>query len=124
MIAPGGIVCTASKTPTQRASWCEGRPYKDVALALNRHKKVTGAAKFNSNDNWRSYLVAEGLTYIPFPAAAGEPRMNGERFSEQHPKGRFVLRMAKHLVACVDGVILDTWDCSQKCVYGAYRVPQ
>ena len=47
--------------------------------------------------------------------------MNGHKFAETHPTGSYVLRMSKHLVACVDGVILDTWDCRDKCVYNAYR---
>ena len=26
------------------------------------------------------------------------------------------------ITACVDGVIYDTWDCSEKCVYTAYQI--
>jgi hypothetical protein len=34
------------------------------------------------------------------------------------PKGRVIARMAKHFVAVIDGHIHDTWDCSEKMVYG------
>jgi len=43
--------------------------------------------------------------------------------SEELPKGRLVCRVSKHLVAVIDGVINDTWDCSRggsRCVYGYY----
>ena len=97
--------------------------YKEVSLGLNRHKKITGAATFNSDWNWLSYIEnVLGGTKMSFPAVKGEKRMNGERFCKAYPKGRYVLQMANHLTACVDGVIYDTWDCSEKCVYRAWKI--
>ena len=46
--------------------------------------------------------------------------MDGERFCKKFPNGSYILRMAGHWSACVDGVIYDTWDCSEKCVYNAW----
>ena len=100
----------------------EGRDYKDVKNDLNRLKRELGLKKFNSNENWKTYLERKNYEKISFPAKAGECRMNGHRFAEIHPAGSYILRMSKHLVACVDGVILDTWDCRDKCVYNAYKV--
>ena len=57
-----------------------------------------------------------------FPAVKGKPRMNGERFCKAYPKGNYILVMAGHLSCCIDGVIYDTWDCSDKCCYTAYKV--
>lgn len=34
------------------------------------------------------------------------------------PKGKIIARMSKHFVAVVDNVIHDTWDSSEKMVYG------
>ena len=48
--------------------------------------------------------------------------MNGKRFCESYKKGRYILNMARHWSCCVDGVIYDTWDCSLKTVYTAYKV--
>ena len=31
--------------------------------------------------------------------------------------------MAGHWSCCVDGVIYDTWNCEQKCVYTAWKLP-
>ncbi len=59
-----------------------------------------------------------------FPATAGQPRMNVERFLIAYPKGRYILRMSKHVACVKDGVLLDTFDCrgGQKCVYTAFEV--
>ena len=100
-----------------------GKSYHDIQLELNRLKKVTGAEKFNSNQNWRYYVekVLQGKK-LSFPAVKGQGRMTGLVFAIEHPTGKYVLRMAGHLSCCVDGKILDTWDCSDKCVYNAWKV--
>ena len=97
--------------------------YKEVSLALNRYKKVTGAEKFNSNRNEEKYLVnVLHARQESYPAVKGQPRMNGERFAYENPFGRYVLQMAGHLTACVNGIIYDTWDCTQKCVYKSWKI--
>ncbi len=98
-------------------------PYKEVSLQLNRYKKVTGAKTFNEMTNDVPFIenVLHGQK-MSFPAVKGKPRMNGERFCEAYPIGSYILQMAHHLTACVDGVIYDTWDCSEKCVYRAWKV--
>ena len=97
--------------------------YMEIQRGLNRHKKVTGAKTFNSDYNWLSYIekVFNGKQ-MSFPAVKGQKRMNGKRFCEAYPKGSYVLQMANHLTACVDGVIYDTWDCTEKCVYRAWKI--
>ena len=57
-----------------------------------------------------------------FPASRGEPRMNAVRFCKQHPKGHFILRMAHHVAAVVDGKLYDSWDSSRRCVYSVWEV--
>ena len=100
------------------------RDYKEVSLELNRYKKITHSQKFNDNKNVVAYLInILKATKMSFPAQAGRKRMNGERFCQSYPKGHYILSMAGHLAACVDGVIYDTWDCSDKCVYVAWRLP-
>ena len=99
------------------------RDYKEVSLELNRFKKVSGSKEFNDKDNWVMYLESKNAVKMSFPAVKGQPRMNGYRFTKQYPKGSYVLSMAGHLVACVDGVVYDTWNCMEKCVYTAYKIP-
>lgn len=97
--------------------------YMEVQRELNRYKKITGAKSFNSDYNPHKYVenVLHGVK-LSFPAEKGKPRMNGQRFCEAYTKGRYILNMAGHWSCCVDGVIYDTWDCSDKCVYTAYKI--
>lgn len=97
--------------------------YMEVQRELNRYKKVTGAKAFNSDYNPHRYVenMLHGVK-MSFPAIKGQKRMNGKTFSETYTKGNYILNMAGHWSCCVDGVIYDTWDCSSKCVYTAYKV--
>lgn len=100
-----------------------GKDYMEVQRDLNRLKKITGCEKFNDNENYKYYIEKVlNAKKISFPAQKGFSRMNGYRFCEAFPKGTFILRMAGHLSCCVDGIINDTWDCSEKCVYNAWEV--
>jgi hypothetical protein len=100
-----------------------GMDYKEVSKALNDYKKITGAESFNSDYNPHKYVenVLKGVK-MSFKAVKGEPRMNGRTFTKTFPKGSYILNMAKHWSVCKDGVIYDTWDCSEKCVYTAYEI--
>jgi hypothetical protein len=62
------------------------------------------------------------MQYIPFPAVAGQSRMTGMNFVQHYPKGRYILRLSNHFAAVVDGTLLDSWDCTRKCVYGAWEI--
>ena len=113
--------------------------YHQVQLELNRYKKVTGAKVFNERKNCDSYCEnVLKMKKISFPAQSGVARMNGYSFAKSFPKGRYILNMAHHWTACVDGVIYDTYDCSKKdyydfngdlvtneerCVYGYWTEP-
>lgn len=59
---------------------------------------------------------------LAFPAVRGRQRMDGVQFCKLHPKGRFIVRMAHHVAAVVDGKLYDSWDSSSKCVYSAWEV--
>ena len=99
----------------------EERDYMEVQRELNRLKKETGCKVFNDRKNLDTYVKKHGYRKLSFPAVAGEHRMNGERFCKTFPKGRFILQMAGHWSCCVDGIIYDLWDCSEKCVYTAWE---
>lgn len=100
-----------------------GMDYMEVQRALNHHKTITGCKKFNDPGNPEHYIQnVLHATKMPFPAKKGKPRMNGERFCQAYPKGSYILSMAGHWSTCVNGVIYDTWDTSEKCVYTAYKM--
>lgn len=97
--------------------------YHQVQLELNRYKKVTGAKTYNSDYNPHKYCEdILKMKKLSFPAQKGIARMSGRSFANSYPKGRYILNMAGHWTACVDGVIYDTWDCRDKCVYTAYEL--
>jgi len=59
-----------------------------------------------------------------FKPVKGEPRIKGSDFTELHPKGSYILKMAGHITTCIDGVIYDTWDCTYRSVYTAWEIKQ
>ena len=103
-------------------TFATGLTYQEVSLMLNRLKKETKCKKFNEDKNWKEYIKRLGYEKMSFPAKQGCNRMTGETFCEYYPHGTYILRMAHHLTICKDGVIYDTWNCSEKCVYNAWKV--
>lgn len=100
-----------------------GIDYEEVSRELNRFKKISGKDKFNQRDNCNAYVeeVLKGRK-MSFPAERGKDRMNGHTFCNKYQSGAYILNMARHWTCCVDGVIYDTWDCRDKCVYTAYEI--
>ena len=99
-----------------------GESYRDVQQMLNQVKREVRAKAFNSTTVWKTVVERRGYQKLSFPAVKGESRMNGHTFTKKFPKGTYILRMAKHLSCCIDGVIYDTFDCRDKCVYTAWKV--
>ena len=52
----------------------------------------------------------------------GKKRLNVLEFCKKHHKGRYILRVAHHLTAVVDGVCYDTWNTAERCVYRYWEV--
>jgi hypothetical protein len=62
-------------------------------------------------------------TKISFPAVKGKPRMTPAQFCRDYPKGTYILRVTKHVVAVRDGVVFDTFENRpDRCVYTAWAV--
>lgn len=60
------------------------------------------------------------FAWLSFPAVKGQWRVNPVTFALAFPQGRFILRVAGHVLACVDGRVSDICKSSQNsCVYGA-----
>ena len=100
-----------------------GIPYRDVQHGLNAHKKITGAKRFNQNGNPRSFVEK----VLGFPCVASPKRTDGKResvadFAQSHPTGRYILSVSGHWTACIDGIIYDTWDCSNERVLSYYEI--
>ena len=61
-------------------------------------------------------------TRISFPGVKGEKRMTAQKLSELNPSKKYIIRVSKHVSALDQGYLLDTWDCSSKCVYFAWEI--
>ena len=112
-IKTGDCVVRAIATATNK-------DYLECRRELNQKKHELGFSGYK--DTLFLYKYLESNPRLIFKAVKGEPRIKGSDFTELHPKGTYILKMAGHITACIDGVILDTWDCSYRSVYTAWEI--
>ena len=98
----------------------KNKDYLECRRELNQAKRELGYSNYKDTKFLYDYL--KGYPRLIFKAIKGEPRIKGSDFTELHPKGTYILKMAGHITACIDGVILDTWDCSYRSVYTAWEI--
>ena len=114
-IKTGDCVVRAIVTATKK-------DYLECRRELNQAKRELGYSSYKDTKFLYDYL--KGYPRLIFKAVKGEPRIKGSDFTELHPKGTYILKMAGHITTCIDGVILDTWDCSYRSVYTAWEITQ
>lgn len=76
----------------------------------------------NSKVCYESFLKSHHFVYTGISNKKGSKRPTVEEFAKKHNKGTYVLVVANHLVACVDGHYFDTWDCGYKSLYGFWEL--
>ena len=59
-----------------------------------------------------------GFEYVGISNKKGTTRPTVESFTKEHKEGTYILRVANHIVASVDGMYYDTWDSGHKSLYG------
>lgn len=62
-----------------------------------------------------------GFDYCGYKVGRGEKRSTVNDFAKSHPTGAYILNVANHVVACVDGKYYDTWDSGRCCLYGYFK---
>lgn len=67
---------------------------------------------------YETYLKANGFEYVGISNKKGSKRPTVDRFAKDHKQGTYVLNVANHIVAVVDGIYYDKWDCGECCLYG------
>ena len=72
----------------------------------------------NCRPCYEKYLADKGFTYEGISNKKGTNRPTIDSFAKEHKEGVYVLRVAHHLVAVVDGNYYDTWDSGHKSLYG------
>lgn len=63
-----------------------------------------------------------GFEYTGITNKKGSKRPTVQEFAQKYRKGKFILNVSNHVVACVDGKYYDTWDCGYKSMYGFYKL--
>lgn len=61
-----------------------------------------------------------GFNYQGISNKKGTTRPTIDEFAKQHKEGTFILNVANHEVACVDGKYYDTWDSGSCKLYGYF----
>jgi hypothetical protein len=112
-IKTGDCVVRAIATATNK-------DYLECRRELNQAKRELGYSSYKDTKFLYEYL--RDHPRLIFKPVKGEPRIKGSDFTELHPKGTYILKMAGHITACIDGVILDTWDCTYRSVYTAWEI--
>ena len=98
-------------TKAMQMEWLE---VFDEMHPLSREMQVP----FNCKPCYEKYLESKGFVYQGISNKKGSKRPTVDRFAKDHPSGRYVLRVANHIVAVVDGIYYDTWDSGCKSLYG------
>lgn len=97
------------------------RSWYDIFDALTAISRENATVP-DSDDCWKQFLACQPVEPVQTIRKRKHLYRDGDAFARAHAKGRYILTMANHLSVCVDGVIYDIWDCSDKMVYKAYKV--
>lgn len=63
----------------------------------------------SANNVWGAYLTDRGYTRHIIPNTC--PHCYTVRqFAKEHPRGKYILALHGHVVACIDGDYYDSWD--------------
>lgn len=136
--AAAGYKGSASDCVVRAIAIAAERPYAEVydaLFAMRIHHAATRRdrtarnikRKGNSPRNgtarkiYEAYLKELGWRFVPTMGFGTGTRVHLRR--DELPTGRIIARVSKHLVAMIDGVIHDTFDCTRegtRCVYGYY----
>lgn len=102
-----------------------GINYHDIAIMLNRYRAISGGDKYNSDKNWRGFVIN---VLLGCDMGNLQYANKGHRYKVYEyalrTKKRAILQVAGHLTtADGNGDYLDTWDCGQKSIYKVYSLP-
>lgn len=70
----------------------------------------------------REIMDKIGFEYYGISNKKGTKRPTVKEFAKSHKEGKYILNIANHEVAVVDGLYWDIWDCGEKSLYGYYKL--
>lgn len=95
--------------------------YDDLARGMKKISGTRSARNGVSRKVYQPYLEARGFEWVPVMKFGTGCKMRANE--RELPDGTLVLRLTKHLTACIDKVIHDTYDPTRggtRCVYGYF----
>lgn len=96
------------------------KDYLETRRDLNKATKELGYTHYSDHDFLYDYL--KDYERLLFKATSGKPRLKLAEFAKGYSTGTYVVAVRKHVVAVVDGVILDSWDSCYLTVYTAWKI--
>lgn len=94
--------------------------YLECRRDLNRKKRELGFNNYKETKFLYKYL--DNYLRLIIKIGPDKKRVKGYEFTTIYPKGIYILKLRNHITVCIDGVILDTWDCTHLSVYTAWKV--
>ena len=92
----------------------------DLIIPFCRREQVSNI--FDCPPEKRQEILADiGFDYYGISNKKGAKRPTVASFAKEHPHGTYILNVARHVVACVDGYYYDTWDCGGRSLYGYFE---
>ena len=73
-------------------------------------------------DKTHKAMESLGFKYHKLSVTKGRKRPTITSFAASHPTGRYICKVANHVVAVVDGKYYDTWDSGSRSMYGFYEL--
>ena len=74
------------------------------------------------SDVVRKAMMQLGFEYHGVSNKKGSKRPTVDQFAAEHKSGRYIVTVARHVVAVVDGRYYDTWDSGWMSMYGWYEL--
>jgi hypothetical protein len=140
--AAAGFKGKAGDCVTRAIAIATGIPYREVYSAINEmaqdergrfrfrrgaHRGERGKQSSARAGVYRmtqdKYLLSLGWKWTPTMTIGSGCKVHLR--ADELPPGRLVVKLSRHSVAVVDGVVHDTYDCTRggaRCVYGYWTV--
>ena len=92
----------------------------DLMIPFCRREQIPNI--FFATLDIRKKIMSEiGFSYHGVSNKRGVKRPTVETFAKDHPEGTFILNVANHEVAVVDGKYYDTWNSGYCSLYGYFQ---
>ncbi len=98
-------------------SWIEAF---DRMIPICRKYQTPNVFNLSNKDEIKA-MSELGFKYYGVSNKKGTKRPTVDEFAKSHTSGTYILNVANHEVACVDGKYYDTWDSGRKSLYGYYE---